>query len=156
MRSRAFRRSLCCRLLKPRFPAIGVSTTHSSGGAAWPRISRGLLPSQGTLLYFPVLFAFLICPLYYIRAYLAIPATWAPVERLFSVAGNVISGKRTRLSDGAAADLIVLHQSWATCAAAAWLQAVPPARRRANPRQKARAPVAATWRLVPLPRFFSS
>ena len=116
MRSRAFRRYLCCRLLKPRFPAIGVSTTLSSGGAAWPRISRGLLPSQGTLLYFPVLFAFLICPLYYIRAYLAVPATSAPVERLFSVAGNVISGKRTRLTDGAAADLIVLHQSWATCA----------------------------------------
>ena len=117
MRSRAFRRYLCCRLLEPRFPAICASTALSSGGAAWPQISRGLLPSQGNLFYFPVLSAFLICPLYYIRAYLAIPATSAPVERLFSVAGNVISVKRTRLSDGAASDLIVLHQSWATCAA---------------------------------------
>jgi hypothetical protein len=51
------------------------------------------------------------------RAYLAVPATSAPVERLFSIAGNVISSKRTRLSDGAASDLIVLRQSWATCAA---------------------------------------
>jgi hypothetical protein len=71
------------RLLEPRFPAIGASTSHSSDGAACPRISRGLLPSQGTSLYFSVLIAFPICPLYNIRAYLAVPAKSAPVARAF-------------------------------------------------------------------------
>ena len=64
-----------------------------------------------------MLLASLRGPLYYTRAYLAVPATSAPVERLFSVAGSIISAKRARLTDGTASDLIVLHQSWATCAA---------------------------------------
>ena len=118
MRSRALRLYLDCLFESrcPRCPGRCTSTTLSSGGAPWPRSSHGLPPSPGT--FFSVMFlASLMGPLYYIRAYLAIPATSAPVERLFSVAGNVISAKRARLTDGAASDLIVLHQSWATCAA---------------------------------------
>ena len=46
------------------------------------------------------------------RRVLAVQATSAPVERLFSTAGNVISKKRTRLCDSMAADLIMLHDSW--------------------------------------------
>ena len=80
--------------------------------------------SPDKVLYFLaiIFFPFIVCIphiplLYYKRAYLAVPATSVPVERLFSVSGNVISPKRTRLTDGAASDLIVLHQPWATCAA---------------------------------------
>jgi hypothetical protein len=47
---------------------------------------------------------------------LAAPATSAPVERLFSHAGNVITENRARLKCDIAADLVLLHDSWGVCA----------------------------------------
>jgi len=46
------------------------------------------------------------------RRALGIPATSAPVERLFSTAGLVLSHKRCSLSPDMAADLIFLHETW--------------------------------------------
>ena len=50
------------------------------------------------------------------RAALAAPATSAPVERLFSHAGSIITENRARLKCDIAADLILLHDSWGKCA----------------------------------------
>ena len=41
-----------------------------------------------------------------------IPATSAPVERLFSHAGLTITEKRNRLAEDVAADLIFLNATW--------------------------------------------
>lgn len=46
------------------------------------------------------------------RRILAIPASSAPVEPLFSTAGLTISEKRTRLHSSTSDDLILLKQSW--------------------------------------------
>ena len=46
------------------------------------------------------------------RRLLCSPATSAPVERLFSAAGLVLTKKRARLDDEVASALIVLHGSW--------------------------------------------
>ena len=43
---------------------------------------------------------------------LCIPATSAPVERLFSTVGNTIANDRTRLLPENAEDLIFLHNAW--------------------------------------------
>ena len=50
------------------------------------------------------------------RAVLAVPATSAPVERLFSHAGKVITENRAKLSSDIASDLILLHDYWGVCA----------------------------------------
>jgi hypothetical protein len=47
------------------------------------------------------------------RRTLCIPATSAPSERLFSVAGMVVTKKRNRLSDHAVTLLVWLHGAWA-------------------------------------------
>jgi hypothetical protein len=53
------------------------------------------------------------------RRILCIPATSAPSERLFSVAGQIISKNRARLHSDTATDIIFLNQNWkvaeATC-----------------------------------------
>ena len=46
---------------------------------------------------------------------LCIPATSAPVERLFSTAGITIASDRTRLLPENAEDLVFLHDSWPKC-----------------------------------------
>jgi len=46
------------------------------------------------------------------KKYLCIPATSAPVERLFSRAGLKIAEKRNRLNEDVAADLIFLNANW--------------------------------------------
>jgi len=46
---------------------------------------------------------------------LCIPATSAPVERLFSVAGLTIAADRTRLLAENAEDLVFLHDAWPKC-----------------------------------------
>jgi len=46
------------------------------------------------------------------KKYLCVPATSAPVERLFSRAGLTITEKRNRLQDDVAADLIFLRANW--------------------------------------------
>ena len=46
------------------------------------------------------------------KKYLCIPATSAPVERLFSHAGLTITEKRNRLAEDVAADLIFLNANW--------------------------------------------
>lgn len=46
------------------------------------------------------------------KKYLCIPATSAPVERLFSRAGLTITEKRNRLAEDVAADLIFLNANW--------------------------------------------
>jgi len=46
------------------------------------------------------------------RRILCIPATSAPVERVFSTAGNTITKKRSRLACEKAGDIIFLHDSW--------------------------------------------
>ena len=46
------------------------------------------------------------------RRYLCIPATSASVERLFSVAGLVLTQLRSRLKSDIADDLITLRTSW--------------------------------------------
>ena len=47
---------------------------------------------------------------------ICIPATSAPVERLFSTAGNTsIANDRTRLLPENAEDLIFLHDAWPKC-----------------------------------------
>ena len=43
---------------------------------------------------------------------LCIPATFVPVERLFSAAGNTITEERCNLSRDVANDLIFLHDAW--------------------------------------------
>ena len=43
------------------------------------------------------------------RKYVAIPATSAASERLFSVAGNTITDKRSRLTDDNAENITFLH-----------------------------------------------
>ena len=43
---------------------------------------------------------------------LSIPATSAPSERVFSVAGITIANKRARLLPDTASALIFLHQNW--------------------------------------------
>ncbi|CAM9383642.1 unnamed protein product [Sphacelaria rigidula] len=45
------------------------------------------------------------------RKYLAIPASSASSERLFSVAGNTITVKRASLSDDNAENIIFLHSN---------------------------------------------
>lgn len=46
---------------------------------------------------------------------LCIPATSAPVERLFSVAGLTIANDRARLLPENAEDLVFLHDAWPKC-----------------------------------------
>ena len=46
------------------------------------------------------------------KKYLCIPATSAPVERLFSHAGLTITAKRNRLAEDVAAELIFLNANW--------------------------------------------
>lgn len=46
------------------------------------------------------------------KKYLCVPATSAPVERLFSQAGLTITENRNRLNEDVAADLIFLHSNW--------------------------------------------
>jgi hypothetical protein len=46
------------------------------------------------------------------RRLLAIPASSAPAERIFSVSGNVITKKRARLDPDTARHLVFLHGSW--------------------------------------------
>ena len=45
------------------------------------------------------------------RRYLAMPATSASVERLFSVAGQVVSAKRARLDPSTVTLLVFLHEA---------------------------------------------
>ena len=45
------------------------------------------------------------------RRYLAMPATSAPVERLFSVAGLVATAKRNRLDPSTVSLLVFLHEA---------------------------------------------
>ena len=45
------------------------------------------------------------------RRYLAMPATSAPVERLFSVAGLVATAKRSRLAPSTVSLLVFLHEA---------------------------------------------
>ena len=45
------------------------------------------------------------------RRYLAMPATSAPVERLFSVAGLVATAKRNRLAPSTVSLLVFLHEA---------------------------------------------
>ncbi len=45
------------------------------------------------------------------RKYLAVPASSAPVERMFSTAGLVVTAKRTRLHSSIVNDIVVLNQS---------------------------------------------
>ena len=45
------------------------------------------------------------------RRYLAIPATTAPVERLFSVTGQVVTVKRNRLCPETVTLLVFLHET---------------------------------------------
>ena len=45
------------------------------------------------------------------RRYLAMPATSASVERLFSVAGQVVTAKRARLDPSTVTLLVFLHES---------------------------------------------
>lgn len=52
----------------------------------------------------------LLCQVAYIV--LAIPATSAPVERLFSAAGIVLNKARNRLDPDLAAEVIFLKESW--------------------------------------------
>jgi hypothetical protein len=47
------------------------------------------------------------------RKWLAVPASSAPCERLFSTAGNVYTKKRARLSDDAAEMIIFVHENMA-------------------------------------------
>ena len=49
------------------------------------------------------------------RAFLCIPATSAPSERVFSTAGNIITEKRARLSDRTAEALILCHENIDIC-----------------------------------------
>ena len=44
------------------------------------------------------------------RRYLAMPTTTVPVERLFSVAGQVVTAKRNRLSPETVTLLVFLHE----------------------------------------------
>jgi hypothetical protein len=46
------------------------------------------------------------------RRVLCVPATSAPSERLFSVAGLTIARDRARLIPETAADMIFLHDAW--------------------------------------------
>ena len=46
------------------------------------------------------------------RRVLCVPATSAPSERLFSVAGLTVSKKRSRLSDNAVTLLVFLRSAW--------------------------------------------
>jgi hypothetical protein len=45
------------------------------------------------------------------RRYLAMPATSASVERLFSVAGQVVTAKRARLDPSTVTLLVFLHEA---------------------------------------------
>ena len=47
-----------------------------------------------------------------VRRTLCIPATSAPVERLFSTAGLTIANDRARLLPGMAEEIIFLHDAW--------------------------------------------
>ncbi|CAN0453708.1 unnamed protein product, partial [Laminaria digitata] len=49
------------------------------------------------------------------REYLAVPATSAASERLFSVAGNTITEKRSSLTDKNADNIIFLHSNQSMC-----------------------------------------
>lgn len=53
------------------------------------------------------------------RKYLAIPATSAPVERVWSTAGNVLTKKRARLSDEMLNNVVFLHENFDMCLEAA-------------------------------------
>jgi hypothetical protein len=46
------------------------------------------------------------------RRILCVPATSAPSERLFSVAGLTVTAKRNRLNDETVALLVFLHNAW--------------------------------------------
>ena len=46
---------------------------------------------------------------------LCIPATLAPVERIFFRAGNTIANSRIRLLPENAEDLLFLHDAWPKC-----------------------------------------
>jgi hypothetical protein len=48
------------------------------------------------------------------RHWLCVPATSAPVERLFSIAGRVIEERRSRLDPSIVDDIVFLHESLST------------------------------------------
>lgn len=50
------------------------------------------------------------------RKYLAVPASSAPVERLFSCAGLTVTKKRAALKPSLVNDIVFLHESWDTLA----------------------------------------
>lgn len=47
--------------------------------------------------------------------YLAIPATSAPCERVFSASGNIITEKRSRLDSETAQQLLFIHENYHLC-----------------------------------------
>lgn len=53
------------------------------------------------------------------RKFLAIPATSAPCERVWSTAGNVVTKRRARLTDEHVDCLVFLHENFDLCLAAA-------------------------------------
>jgi hypothetical protein len=66
-------------------PCTGVANPHT-----WWRDNRASYPVLAILA----------------RKYLAIPATSVASERVFSFSGNMITDKRTRLSDDAVSDMV--------------------------------------------------
>jgi hypothetical protein len=55
------------------------------------------------------------------RKWLAVPASSAGSERLFSAAGNIMTGTRTRLSGERLGDIVFLKLSWESLLAAGHL-----------------------------------
>ena len=76
--------------------SVKVAGGTFSDPLLWWQMNANMLPTLSTLA----------------RRMLCVPATSAPSERVFSVAGLTISKCRTSVQPQNAADLIFLHDSW--------------------------------------------
>ena len=80
-------------------PAIGVAEDPR----AWWRTHKALFPVLSRVA----------------RKFLSVPATSAPVERVWSTAGSIVTKRRARLSDENLDVIVFLHENFDLCVAAA-------------------------------------